>query len=82
MAGQSEEDASKQKIDAIFELRKAAEQKGRREKELVENPTPQQRDRLLDSMLTLEAKTAKAIAACHECGHAHEPGGAHGPGLN
>ncbi len=71
--------ASKRKIDAIYELREAAEQKGRRENILADHPSQDHRDQLLDSLLEVEEKTDKAISACHECGHEHEPDAPHGP---
>jgi len=74
----SEKSASTRKIDAIYELREAAEEKGRKEKIVDDNPTPEHRDQLLESMTDLERKTTKAIAACHECGHLHEPDAPHG----
>ena len=67
---------SSRKIDAIYELREAAEKKGHDERVLADEPTPEHRDQLLDSMLELEHKTVKALTACHECGHeygSHEP---------
>ncbi|MBV8197807.1 MAG: hypothetical protein JO263_06715, partial [Candidatus Eremiobacteraeota bacterium] len=68
---------SKDKIDAIFELRDAAEKKALAEKTLAEDPHPANRDELLDAQLTLEEKTMAAIEACHECGHSHPDGGPH-----
>ena len=66
-------DHSKRKIDAIYELREAAEEKARAEKEVDDAPSPEKKDRLLDKQLTLEEKTTAAIVACHECGHEHPP---------
>jgi hypothetical protein len=65
------------KVDAIYELRKAAEKKGRIEQRLQAEPTPDKRDALLDAKLELEQKTVQAIDACHECGHAHAADGPH-----
>ena len=62
---------SKNKVDAIFELRRAAEEKGRIEKALDDEPTPQKRDALLEAQVALEQKTLRALDACHECGHEH-----------
>jgi hypothetical protein len=69
--------ATKKKIDAIYELRKAAEKKVLAEKKLEERPTQQQRDELLDATLDLEKKTVEAIEVCHECGHEHAQGTPH-----
>ncbi|HTU69136.1 MAG TPA: hypothetical protein VMF11_02355 [Candidatus Baltobacteraceae bacterium] len=70
---------SKKKIDAIYDLREAAEAKAIAEKEASDHPSPQRRSELLDAQLTLEDKTIVAIEACHECGHEHEVGMPHGP---
>ena len=64
---------SKRKIDAIYELRHAAEEKALAEKTAADAPSPEHRDRLLDAKLALEEKTLTAIALCHECGHHHDP---------
>ncbi|MBV9056697.1 MAG: hypothetical protein JO078_05565 [Candidatus Eremiobacteraeota bacterium] len=68
---------SKEKIDAIFDLRAAAEKKALAEKALVEDPKAEKRDQLLDAQLALEEKTMIAIDVCHECGHQHASGAAH-----
>ena len=65
--------SSNRKIDAIYDLRRAAEEKALAEKTVADDPSPENRDRLLDTRLTLEAKTMTAIEACHECGHDHDP---------
>jgi hypothetical protein len=70
--------SSKNKIDAIYELRSAAEEKARAEARLSDLQTPQARDVLLDAQLQLEEKTLQAIEVCHECGHEHAPGTGHG----
>lgn len=70
-------DQSRRKIDAIYELREAAEEKARAEKEHDEEPSPETKDRLLEKQLTLEEKTVVAISICHECGHSHPPEGEH-----
>lgn len=62
---------SKRKIDAIYDLRKAAEEKALAEKTAAEDPSPENRVKLLDRKLTLEDKTVSAIVVCHECGHEH-----------
>lgn len=71
------EDQSRQKIDAIYELREAAEEKARAEQEVDSAPSPEKKDQLLEKQLTLEAKTVAAIQACHECGHEHAPDADH-----
>jgi hypothetical protein len=68
---------SKDKIEAIYELRRAAEEKARAEGELRYAPSPETRDALLDAQLTLEEKTLYAIDVCHECGDHHPLGQAH-----
>jgi hypothetical protein len=68
---------SKRKIDAIYDLRRTAEEKARAEHAAAAFPSPEQRTRLLDAQLELEAKTLEAIEICHECGHEHAPGGPH-----
>lgn len=62
---------SKKKIDAIYELREAAERKALAEKNLDEHPSPQSRDELLDTQIVLEDKTMTAIEICHDCGEEH-----------
>lgn len=68
---------SKKKIDAIFELRTAAEEKALAEKAATDHPSPENRDKLLDRQLDLEEKTVSAIDVCHECGHEHQPDAPH-----
>lgn len=70
---------SSQKTAAIFELREAAEEKGRNEKLVRDEPSPENRDQYLKSLLKVDEKTARAIAACHECGHEHDPAASHIP---
>jgi hypothetical protein len=67
----------KNKVDAIYDLRQAAEEKALAEKKLDENPSPENRDELLEKQVALESKTMTAIEVCHECGHGHPPEGAH-----
>jgi len=59
------------KVEAIYSLRDAAEQKAMAEMTLQHDPTAAHRDALLDAQLKLEAKTQDAIEVCHECGHKH-----------
>jgi hypothetical protein len=70
---------SKNKVDAIYALREAAEKKALAEKELAEDPRAEKRDRLLEARLALEEKTMTAIEVCHECGHQHAHGQPHVP---
>ena len=70
---------SARKLDAIYELRRAAEQKALAERDAVEHPSPQKRDALLTAQLDLEEKTLDAIEICHECGHEHAPDAGHTP---
>jgi hypothetical protein len=76
MSEQRDELSSK-KIDAIYALRSAAEEKAQAEIAVDAQPTADARDALLDAQLRLEAKTQDAIEACHECGHGHPPGQPH-----
>ncbi|MGA9943451.1 MAG: hypothetical protein WBE79_05960 [Candidatus Cybelea sp.] len=68
---------SKNKIDAIYDLRLAAEEKALAEKAVDDDPSWQNRDVLLEKQSKLEAKTVSAIVACHECGHEHLPDAPH-----
>lgn len=68
---------SKDKIDAIYKLRDAAEQKAHAERDLDETPTVEARDALLDAQEELEKSTYQAINVCHECGHEHGEGAPH-----
>ena len=59
------------KVEAIYSLRDAAEQKAMAEFALRDQPSAQHREALLDAQVALEAKTQDAIEACHECGRPH-----------
>lgn len=72
------ESESKEKIDAIYKLRDAAEQKAHAERDLEQAATPEARDALLDAQMELEKTTYRAIRACHECGHEHAQDEPHG----
>jgi len=61
------------KVNAIYSLRDAAEQKALAEMKLRDAPSERHRDELLDAQIKLEAKTQDAIEACHECGGQHPP---------
>jgi hypothetical protein len=69
---------SKRKIDAIYDLRAAAERKALAEKAVDERPTRDREYALLEAKATLENKTVAAIAVCHECGHDHPSDAPHG----
>jgi hypothetical protein len=62
---------SRKKIDAIYELRTAAENKALAEKALDDEPGAERRDQLLHAQIKLEEKTIEAIEVCHECGRPH-----------
>jgi len=64
---------SQQKLEAIYELRNAVEEKTRAELAVERNPTPARRDALLKATLNLEERTQAAIEACHYCGRQHLP---------
>lgn len=68
---------SKNKIDAIYDLRQAAEEKALAEKAVDDDPSWENRDVLLEKQSKLEAKTVSAIVVCHECGHEHLPEAPH-----
>jgi len=62
---------TKKKMDAVFELREAAEELGRQEQKLEADQSPERRDAVLDARLEVEGKTAEAIDACEDCGREH-----------
>lgn len=64
-------------MDAIYDLRDAAEEKALAEKTVDDDPSWENRDKLLDKKIKLESKTLVAIEVCHECGHEHRPGAPH-----
>ena len=72
-----ETDHEKSKVEAIYEVRDAAETKVHAEQALEAEPTPEKRDELLDAQMKLEEKTQDAIEVCHECGHEHAPSTPH-----
>jgi citrate lyase beta subunit len=69
---------SREKIDAIYELREASAAKARLEDAVADASTPDARAALLDATLDVEEKTQRAIEVCHECGHAHASDREHG----
>lgn len=62
---------SKNKVQAVYELREAAEEHGRIEEQIGTDRSPENIDRLLDAKERLELKTVQAITACEHCGEAH-----------
>jgi hypothetical protein len=52
---------TKNHVDAIFRLRAAAEKKGRIERDVDANPTPANRDLLLEAQIELERATIAAL---------------------
>lgn len=62
---------SAEQIDAIYELRKAAEEHGRIDAETAHRDDEPARTQRLAAREKLEEKTVQAIEACHECGHTH-----------
>jgi hypothetical protein len=68
---------SRKKIDAIYELRTAAENKAFAEKALADEPLAERRDQLLHAQIKLEEKTIEAIEICHDCGRTHSSDEAH-----
>ncbi len=61
----------KEKVEAIFDLRAAAEEHARASVALEERPTPSRSDALLDARLKLEEATQDAIEACQACDRPH-----------
>jgi len=59
---------SQQKLDAIYDLRAAVEEKTRAELAVKRNPTAARKDALLKATLKVEDRTQVAIEACHLCG--------------
>ena len=76
-----ETDHDKSKVEAIYDVRDAAETKAHAEHALEDKPTLENRDELLDAQMKLEEKTQDAIEVCHECGHEHEPSKPHRNGI-
>ena len=62
---------AKNKVQAVYELREAAEEHGRAEAQIDLDRTPENVDRLLEAKERLELKTVEAIQACEHCGEAH-----------
>lgn len=68
-------DRPSKKIAAIYDLREAAEAKAAAQLAVEMSPTPGSRDALLDAQIELEARTAEAVDACHDC---EDPAHGHG----
>ena len=62
---------AKNKVQAVYELREAAEEHGRAEAQIDRDRSPGNIDRLLDAKERLEVKTVEAIQACEHCGESH-----------
>lgn len=61
----------KNKVEAVYELREAAEAHGRAEAQLDAHRSPDAVDALLDAKELLEIKTVEAIQSCEHCAEAH-----------
>ena len=62
---------SAEKIEAIYQLREAAEEHGRIDAATAERHDAAARTLRLAAREKLEEKTVKAIEVCHECGRPH-----------
>jgi hypothetical protein len=63
---------SREKVDAVYHLREAVEEKIRLEFEVDAHPTRRAKDRLLDATLNVESCTQRALEVCHACGRPHQ----------
>lgn len=59
------------KVEAIFELQEAVEEKVHAEYSAARDGSPEARDALLDATLKVAAKTQDAIEICHSCDQPH-----------
>jgi hypothetical protein len=59
------------KVEAIFELREAVEEKVHAEYSAAREGSPEARDALLDATLKVDEKTQDAIEVCHTCERPH-----------
>jgi hypothetical protein len=59
------------KVEAIFELREAVEEKVHAEYSAAREGSPEARDALLDATLKVDEKTQDAIEVCHACDRPH-----------
>ena len=62
---------AKNKVQAVYELREAAEEHGKAEALLDAERSSENVDKLLDAKERLEVKTVQAIQACGQCGEPH-----------
>ncbi len=62
---------SGEKVDAVYDLRAAVEEKVRLEVALETHPSQAAKDALLDATLKVEDRTQHAIEVCHSCGLQH-----------
>ncbi|MDQ6929656.1 MAG: hypothetical protein M3126_03185 [Candidatus Eremiobacteraeota bacterium] len=62
---------TKNKVEAVYELREAAEEHGKAEAMIDTERSAKNIDRLLDAKERLEVKTIEAIQACEHCGEGH-----------
>jgi len=63
----------KDKVEAIYDVREAAELHARAEVAVEKSPSPAKKDELLDAKLALEEATQDAIEACEHCALPHAP---------
>ncbi len=74
----SERSADKpDKVEAIFELREAVEEKVHAEYSAAREGSPEARDALLDATLKVDEKTQDAIEVCHTCDRPHAANAPH-----
>jgi hypothetical protein len=59
------------KVEVIFELQEAVEEKVHAEYSAAREGSPEARDALLDATLKVAAKTQDAIEVCHSCDKPH-----------
>lgn len=59
------------KVEAVYQLREAAEAHGRAEAEFDKDRSPENVDALLEAKELLEVKTVEAIEACEHCAQSH-----------
>ncbi len=62
---------ARNKVQAVYELREAAEEHGRAEAQIDLDRSPENIDRLLEAKEHLELKTVEAIESCEHCGENH-----------
>ncbi len=69
----TERDEPDEKSGAIFELRRAAEEHGRAEERLLQDPSTEKIGDLIEARTALDEKTEAAVQACKKCGQPHAP---------